>query len=149
MEPRSLSLDFKEFLKCLNVHEVEYLLIGGHAVAYHGYPRSTANMDVWVEVSETNATKFVAALAEFGFGIPELPPPVFLKAGRIIRLGVLPNRIEVQTVIDGVQFVECYPRRMVAEIDGVRVNLIALEDLKTNKRACGRSKDLADLDHLP
>ena len=149
MDPRSLTRDFREFLQCLNAHAVDYLLIGGHAVAYHGYPRATSDMDVWVAVSDHNASRLVRALQSFGFKLPDLKPELFLREDRIVRMGVAPNSIEIQTGIAGVLFDTCFPRRIVAEIDGVRVNLITLEDLKANKRASGRHKDLADLDHLP
>jgi hypothetical protein len=133
----------------LNEHEVDYLVIGGHAVAYHGYPRATADLDVWVAVNPANALKLVGALRVIGFDVPELTPALFLQSDRVIRMGVPPNRIEIQTGIDGVQFNECEPRGVLAELDGVRVRFICLADLKTNKRASGRNKDLADLDQLP
>ena len=90
MDPRSLTKDFKEFLQCLNVHGVEYLVIGGHAVAFHGYPRATADLDVWVAVKQENALRLVAALKEFGFDVPELTPELFLSRDRIIRMGNQP-----------------------------------------------------------
>lgn len=133
----------------MNAHGVDYLLIGGHAVAYHGYPRATNDLDVWIAVSEDNAGKLVAALKMFGFDVPDLSAGLFLQPGRVVRMGVAPNQIEIQTGIDGVHFGDCHPRRVVAEVDGVRVSLISLEDLKANKRASGRNKDLADLDNLP
>ena len=149
MESKSLTKDFKEFLQCLNSHGVEYLLIGGHAVAYHGYPRATADMDVWIAVNDGNAQHMVDALRSFGFDVPDLRPALFLQKDRIIRMGVEPNRIEIQTGISGLNFSQVYPRRLIAEIDGVRVNVIPLEDLKANKKASGRYKDLADLENLP
>ncbi|MCX6902440.1 MAG: hypothetical protein NTW03_02940 [Verrucomicrobia bacterium] len=149
MDPRSLTKDFKEFLQCLNARGVDYLLIGGHAVAYHGYPRATSDMDVWVAVNQSNADKLVSALTDFGFGVPDLSRDLFLQEAHVIRMGVAPNRIEIQTGIDGIQFDDCYPKRVTAEIDGVRVSLISLQDLKANKKASGRNKDLADLDGLP
>ncbi len=149
MDPRSLTKDFREFLRCLNAHGVEYLVVGGHAVAFYGYPRATADLDVWIAVSPANAGLLVAALKEFGFDVPELRPDLFLQEGRIIRMGVEPNRIEVQTGIDGVEFSECYPRRVAAGLDGIAVWFISLADLKKNKQASGRNKDLADLDNLP
>ena len=148
MDPRSLTKDFREFLQSLNARGVEYLLVGGHAVAFHGYPRATNDMDVWVAVNEVNAEKLVLALKDFGFDVPDLSPSLFLRSDRIIRMGLPPNRIEIQTGIDGVMFADCYPRRVVATVDGVRVNLISLDDLKKNKQASGRHKDLADLDFL-
>ncbi len=149
MDPRSLTKDFKEFLRCLNARGVEYLIVGGHAVAYHGYPRATSDMDVWVAVNESNASRLTAALKDFGFDAPELTPGLFLREDRVVRMGVAPNRIEILTGIDGVRFPDCFPKRVGADLDGVRVEFISLEDLKTNKLASGRNKDLADLDSLP
>ena len=148
MDPRSLTKDFKEFLQCLNARGVRYLVIGGHAVAFHGYPRATADLDVWVALDSTNASLIVAALQDFGFDVPELTPDLFLRKDRVIRMGVAPNRIEIQTGIDGVSFSECYPERVRAELDGIPVWFISRADLKLNKQASGRNKDLADLDHL-
>ena len=141
--------DFKEFLKLLNSAEVEYLLIGGYAVAYHGYPRTTADMDVWVAISAENAAKLVDVFRRFGMRDGMLTPELFLQQGKIIRMGVPPMRIEVLTEIDGVGFAECYAAREVVTLDGQTVNLISLRHLRTNKRASGRHKDLDDLEHLP
>jgi hypothetical protein len=141
--------DFKEFLKLLQVHQVEYLLIGGYAVGYHGYPRATADMDVWVAIHPQNADKLVAVLREFGFDVPELSAELFLKEHQVIRMGVPPLRIEIVTTISGVSFQECYPERVEALLDGVQVHLISLRHLKINKRASGRHKDLNDLENLP
>ncbi len=141
--------DFKEFLKLLNSHKVEYLLIGGFAVGYYGYPRATNDIDVWVARTEKNANKLVAALVEFGFGTPDLKPDIFLKSDKIVRMGVPPMRVEVLTSISGVEFGSCYAARVHVTLDGVEAQLISLSDLKTNKRASGRHKDLDDLDHLP
>jgi hypothetical protein len=149
MDPRSLTKDFREFLRCLNARGVEFLVIGGHAVAFHGYPRATADMDVWIAINPVNASRLTAALRDFGFNVPDLNPDLFLREDRIIRMGVVPNRIEIQTGIDGVSFADCYARRVLAELDGEPVPFISLQDLKANKAASGRNKDLADLDHLP
>jgi hypothetical protein len=141
--------DFKEFLKLLSVHHVEYLLVGGYAVGYYGYPRATADIDLWVAINPANADKIVAVLKEFGFNIPDLSPELFLKEWQIIRLGVPPVRIELTTTISGVDFGECYSLRVTDKLDGVEVNLISLKHLKLNKKAAGRHKDLADLENLP
>jgi hypothetical protein len=141
--------DFKEFLRLLNAHKVEYLLIGGYAVAYHGYPRATADMDVWVAVEPANADRVVSALREFGFDPPDLSPELFLQPWQIIRLGLPPVRIEIATTISGVDFAECYADRVEDVLDGAPVTLISLGHLKINKRASGRHQDLADLDELP
>ena len=141
--------DFREFLKLLNDAAVEYLLIGGYAVGYHGYPRTTADMDVWVAISAENASKLVDVFRRFGMRDARLRPYLFLQRGKIIRMGVPPMRIEVLTEIDGVSFAECYAAREVATLDGQKVNLISLRHLRANKRASGRHRDLDDLDHLP
>ena len=145
----NLPPDFKEFLRLLNAHQVEYLLIGGYAVAYYGYPRATADMDIWIAIHPRNAESVVAALKEFGFDLPGVSPDLFLKEGQIIRMGVPPVRVEIATGISGVSFGECYVERVVDILDEVEVNLINLTHLKANKKAAGRHKDLDDLEHLP
>ena len=141
--------DFKEFLKLLNSYQVEYLLIGGYAVGYHGYPRATNDMDVWVAVHSDNAERLVDVLQAFGFSVPELSQALFMQENKIVRMGAPPMRIEILTGISGVTFSECYDSRVMDEIDGIPVTLIDLEHLKQNKRASGRFKDLSDLEHLP
>lgn len=140
--------DFKEFLKLLASHQVEYILIGGYAVGYHGYPRATADMDLWVAIHQENAEKLVTVLKKFGFDVPELSTNLFLKENQIVRMGVPPMRIELLTTISGVRFEECYSERITDTIDGVEVSIINLKHLKLNKRASGRHKDLDDLEHL-
>ncbi|MDZ7699593.1 MAG: hypothetical protein U5R49_22575 [Deltaproteobacteria bacterium] len=141
--------DFKDFLRLLNSYEIEYLLVGGYAVGYHGYPRSTGDMDVWIAVSETNAEKTAAAIREFGMPANQATKDLFLDSNKVIRMGVPPVRIEVITGASGVDFDTCYARRQRIEIDGIPVNFISLDDLKKNKQASGRHKDLEDLEHLP
>ncbi len=141
--------DFKDFLKLLNSHAVEYLLVGGYAVGYHGYPRATGDMDVWIAVSEPNAQKAAIVLRDFGMPEEDVSKRLFLERDKVVRMGVPPVRIEVITGASGVDFAECYSRREVIEIDGIPVNFISLEDLKENKRASARHKDLDDLEHLP
>lgn len=141
--------DFKEFLKLLKERQVDYLLIGGYAVGYYGYPRATMDMDIWIAMHPENAQKVVAALKDFGFDVPELSPGLFLKADQIIRMGVPPVRLEIVTTISGVNFDDCYSERNVDTLDGIEVNLISLEHLKINKKASGRYKDLNDLENLP
>jgi predicted nucleotidyltransferase len=140
--------DFKEFLRLLNSHGVEYLLVGGYAVGHYGYPRATADMDVWVAMSPENARRMVAALEAFGFSPGSVSTDLFLAENQIIRLGVPPLRLEILTTVSGVTFADCYPSRTQAVIDGVPVSLISLDQLKANKAANGRPKDLDDLSHL-
>jgi hypothetical protein len=140
--------DLREFLKLLNLKRVEYLLIGGYAVGYYGYPRATADMDIWVGMSAKNAAKLVQVLREFGFGVKELAPELFLAEDKIIRLGEPPMRIEILTTISGVNFAECFARRNRVILDKLKVNLISLAHLKKTKAASGRPKDLDDLENL-
>ncbi len=149
MATTHLPPDFKEFLRLLNAHKVEYLVIGGYAVGYHGYPRATADLDIWVAARPANAARIVAALKEFGFDLPDLSPELFLREWQIIRLGVPPVRIEIATTISGVDFAESHAERIEDTLDGVPVSLISLKHLKANKKAAGRHEDLADLEHLP
>ncbi len=99
--------DFREFLRLPNFHCVEYLLIGGFAVSYHGYPRTTNDMDIWVAMSRQNAEKLVALLKEFGFDTPELTVDLFLTEQKVVRMGIPPMRIEILTSISGVDFASC------------------------------------------
>jgi hypothetical protein len=144
-----LPSDFKEFLKLLNSRQVEYLLIGGYAVGYYGYARATADMDIWIAIHPDNAKKMVGVLRDFGFGVDNLTPQLFLSENKVIRMGLPPFRIEVLTTISGVDFADCYSRRTVDVLDDISVNLIGLAELKINKQASGRFKDLDDLEHLP
>jgi len=141
--------DFKEFLKLLRDHRVRYLLIGGYAVGFHGYTRATNDIDFWVAMAPDNANRVVETLREFGFDLPELSVDLFLKPDQIVRMGVEPVRIEVTTTIDGLEFEECYPKRVETLLDGVPLTVISLRDLRINKRATGRAKDQADLENLP
>lgn len=145
----TLPPDFKEFLRLLNAADVECLLIGGHAVAFHGYPRATADLDIWVAMSPENADRMVGVLHEFGFSVEALSPELFQRENAIVRFGLPPMRIEVLTTLSGVTFDECYRHRVLTTIDGVPVAIISLQHLRINKLASGRLKDLADLENLP
>jgi len=143
-----LSKDFKEFIELLNKNDVRYLVVGGYAVAFHGYPRYTKDMDVWIDRSPANAGKLLKALGEFGFGSLNLTPDDFLEADQIIQLGYPPNRIDILTSCTGLDFDDCYGAKVDFEMDGVRVQFIDIESLKKNKRSTGRTQDLADAENL-
>lgn len=128
--------------------KVEYLLIGGWAVGYHGYPRLTQDMDVWVEMSVENTRRILKSLERFGFPPGVAEESLFLKPGNIVRFGFPPNRIEILNQISGVDFADCIQRKELADFDGLTVPVIAVEDLIRNKRASGRHKDLADIEGL-
>ncbi len=140
-----LDANFADFLKSLNARGVEYLVVGGYAVGYHGFVRATGDLDVFVRLSAENAANLIAAFADFGCTVPELTAAVFLEPGRIVRLGVPPIRLEVMNEISGVTFEECFGKRIEETIDGLRVCFIDRESLLLNKRAAGRPKDLADI----
>jgi len=118
-------------------------------VGYHGYPRATGDMDIWIAINESNARKAAKVLLDFGIPSKAVSTELFTERDKVIRMGVPPVRIEVITGASGVDFADCYPRREVVDIDGISVNFISIEDLKKNKRASGRHKDLEDLEHLP
>jgi hypothetical protein len=145
----ALPKDFKEFLRLLRAHGVEYLLVGGWAVIYHGYPRATDDLDIWIAIAPENAARAVRALREFGFDVPELSADLLLQNDQIVRMGIEPVRIEVMTTISGVRFGECYPERLETTLDDEPVSLINLQHLRINKEASGRHKDLSDLENLP
>lgn len=145
----TLPPDFSTFLRLLNAHQVEHLVVGGYAVAHHGYPRTTQDLDVWVAASTANGERVVAALREFGFGETELTPELFGRDEQIVRIGVPPMRLELFTSITGVDFAHCRERAVLIDVDGTQVPVIGLDDLKAAKRAAGRPRDLDDLEHLP
>jgi predicted nucleotidyltransferase len=143
-----LNQDFKEFIQSLNENKVRHLIIGGYAVAFHGYPRYTKDLDVWVESSSENAARIVKALEQFGFASLGLKANDFLVPDQVIQMGFPPSRIDILTSVEGVEFASCYTSRVQVVIDGIPVNFIDLENLKKNKRAAGRAQDLADLEKL-
>ncbi len=143
-----LPKDFRELLQLLNSKKIEYLVVGGYAVALYGYPRATGDMDIWIAISKDNARKTAEALKKFGFDAPQLKEELFLEKEKNIRMGNPPLRIEILTSIDGVEFTECYRSKNTVTLDGIDVNFISLEDLKKNKKASGRHQDLADVENL-
>ncbi len=140
--------DFADFLKLLNYHGVEYLLIGGYALAYHGYIRTTQDIDLWIRLSPDNAQRIAEAVSEFGFSSENMTSEIFLQADKVIRMGVPPLRIEVLTSISGVAFDECYRTRETVDMGDYTIPVINREMLVKNKKASGRIKDLADVENL-
>lgn len=140
--------DFLEFLRLLTVHKVRYVVIGGYAVAFHGYPRYTGDIDIFVEISKSNAKKLVQVFKDFGNDAANLREEMFLNRGKIIRIGEPPNRLEILMGISGVSFEECYRNRVVSQAEDVKVNFISRELLLQNKTSSGRPKDLVDVEHL-
>ncbi len=143
-----INKDFREFIALLRKNDVRYLIVGGYAVAFHGHPRYTKDLDVWIWMDQHNAQRLLTALNEFGFHSLDLQPEDFCIPGYVIQLGYPPSRIDLLTAIDGIVFEDCYADRIEIEVEGTIVNFIDLENLKKNKKASGRHQDLADLENL-
>lgn len=141
----TLDPDFEDFIKLLNQYEVAYMVVGGYALAFHGKPRYTGDLDIWIGISDDNASKMLLVLNEFGFGLLGFEKEDFLKENLINQLGYPPLRIDILTSIDGVPFEEAYQQKQVIEIDDWKTNYIGLNDLIRNKQASGRLQDLADI----
>jgi hypothetical protein len=124
------------------------LIVGGYAVGFHGHPRYTKDLDVWIEASLENAENVLAALLEFGFDSVALTVDDFLESGNFIQLGYPPNRIDIITSCEGLSFEECYPTKDEIEIEGLKINFLDYESLLKNKEAVGRPQDLADVSNL-
>jgi len=143
-----LNKDFREFIQLLNEHDVRYLVVGGYAVAFHGYPRYTKDLDLWIWLARKNAQNLLKVLDDFGFGTLDLKEEDFLNPDQVVQLGYPPNRIDILTDLKGVDFQECYSKKNEITIEGTPANFIDLESLKKNKKATGRFQDLADLENL-
>lgn len=143
-----LSSDFADLLRALNGAGVRYLVVGAHALAYHGRPRATADLDVWVEPSPKNAARVHHALAIFGAPLESLSVADLRSDDLIFQIGIPPLRVDIITGIDGVTFAEAWPRRVKDIVDGINVTIIGREDFIRNKKAAGRLKDLADVETL-
>lgn len=143
-----LDKDLLELLELFRSKSVEFLVVGGHAVAFHGYPRLTEDLDLFVRPDLANGQRIVDALREFGFGSLDITPADFRADDRVIQLGRVPNRVDLLTRLYGVDFAVAWQRRVAAVLDGAPVWMISREDLIRNKRATGRTQDLADAEFL-
>jgi len=143
-----LNQDFKEFIQLLNEHEVEYLVVGGYALAFHGYPRFTQDIDFWIWTDRDNVNKIIAVLKEFGFSSLNLNEEDFLDDENVIQLGYPPNRIDLITQIDGVDFKDAFLKKVIFKGDNTDINFIGIDELIQNKKVSGRLQDLADLEVL-
>jgi len=140
--------DFKDLLSALNAHEVEYLVVGAHALAAHGHIRATKDLEVWVRPSADNAERVLRALAEFGAPLQDLRADDLSEPGVIFQIGVPPVRIDVITEIDGVDFESAWAERLESTLGDLPVHVISRRDLIRNKKASGRLQDLADVERL-
>lgn len=141
--------DFKEFIELLNKHKVEYLVVGGYAVAMYGYPRYTGDIDFWVKPDNENAKKIIEALTDFGFAGYDISEKDFSETDKVVQLGYPPNRIDIITGVTGLSFDECFLNKKDVIIEETPVKFISLYHLRLNKNATGRDKDRNDLNNLP
>ena len=140
-----LNKDLREFIELLNSGKIDYLVVGGFAVAWHGYPRFTADIDFLVGTAQSNAVAIVGVLDAFGFRSLEIKPEDLTQPGQIVQLGAKPNRIDLITSISGINFAQAWEHRVPGSIDGIPVFFISREDLIRNKESTGRPKDLGDV----
>ena len=144
----NLQKDLREFVELLNALNVRFLIVGAFAVAHHGYPRYTGDLDIFVEKSNENAQRILSALSRFGFAGVGLTEEDFASKDQVVQLGVAPNRLDILTFLSGVSFEAAWSSRVWGEIGELKVPFISLDMLKQNKLASGRPQDLADLQHL-
>jgi hypothetical protein len=146
--PVNVSKDFEELLGSLRSRGVKALVVGGYALAFHAKPRFTKDFDLWVETSEENIQKLLAALSDFGFGGIGLTRDDFAEPGRFVQLGFPPNRIDLMTSIPGLEFASAWENRVEDRFGEEAVFYLSRQDLIASKRAAGRLQDLADLEVL-
>lgn len=142
------SRDFRDLFAEFNAASVEYLVVGAHALAFHGHIRATKDLDVWIRPVATNAARVIAALAAFGAPVSQVTVGDLSTPGVTYQIGVDPLRIDILTDVDGLTFEEAWPNRTMATFDDQSVHVLSRTDLIRNKRASGRSQDLADLEAL-
>jgi len=140
--------DFIDFIDLLNIHNVEYMVVGAHALAFHGRPRHTGDLDIWIKPSVANANKMVKVLKDFGFESLKLTKEDFLKENYVTQLGYPPLRIDILNAISGVDFDEAYAGRIIGQEEDLTISFINVQDFIANKMASGRAKDLGDIDLL-
>lgn len=143
-----LNPDFRDMLYALNVADADFLVVGAYAVAAHGHPRATGDLDIWVRADVDNASKVVAALSAFGAPMDQISEEDFASPSIVFQIGVPPGRIDILTDLSGVDFGTAWDSRISITIDDITFPVLGRADLVANKRASGRPKDLADLDAL-
>ena len=143
-----LNKDYKDILQCLNDDDVSFLLVGAYALAVHGYPRATMDIDIWVMPSPDNAQAVLSALHKFGAPLENLTIDDLQKDDVIFQIGVAPRRIDIITGVSGLRFEDALAHSTVVELEGINIRIPSLDDLIRNKRASGRTRDLADAEAL-
>ena len=143
-----LNADFKEIISAFNSASVEYMVVGAYAVAAHGIPHATGDIDLWVRRSGSNAERVWRALSEFGAPLDRFTVGDFTAPDTIVQFGVVPNRIDILTSIEAVEFEDAWPERLQVTMDGIEMNVVGRNHLLRNKRAVGRPQDIADAERL-
>ncbi len=143
-----LNEDYKDMLQALSDEKVKFLLIGAYAMAAHGYPRATMDIDIWVMPSPQNADAVMRALNRFGAPLHNLTREDLQKDGIIFQIGVAPRRIDIITSASGLRFEDVYGQALIVNIEGIELHIPSIDDLIRNKRASGRTKDLSDAEAL-
>ena len=140
--------DFRDLFSALNAAEVRYLVVGAYAVTFHARPRFTRDLDVWIDREPDNAGRAWKALAAFGAPLREVAPAELSRPGMVLQIGVAPNRIDVLTQIEGVDFAAAWERRVAGTYGDCPIHVVSCEDLIVNKRTVGRPQDLLDVEEL-
>jgi len=143
-----LNKDYRDILRALSDEKVKFLLVGAYAMAVHGYPRATMDIDLWIMPSSKNADAVLRALRKFGAPLDNLEKNDLLTEGIIFQIGVAPRRIDILTSVTGLKFKETYEHSVAVVLDGIEVSVPSVDDLILNKKATGRTKDLADAEAL-
>lgn len=144
-----MNQDFLDLLRAFTAHNVRFLLVGAYALAVHGRPRATGDLDVWIDATPDNEPRVFAGLAEFGAPMTDLSPGDFSRPGIVYQMGLPPHRIDVLTQLSGLTFEEAWPGRVRAPFGEIEVDYIGRDAFIRNKRATGRQKDLGDIENLP
>lgn len=143
-----LNEDYKDMLRALSEEKVKFLLVGAYALGAHGYLRSTLDIDIWIMPSPENADAVLRALQQFGAPLHDLKKEDLQKDDTVFQIGVAPRRIDIMTGATGLQFEPAYQNSIPIDISGIEVRILSIEDLIVNKKATGRTKDLADAETL-
>lgn len=139
-----LNSDYRDMIECLQAEGVEFMLVGGYAVALHGWPRTTLDIDFWILANPQNAEAVMRALRRFGAPLMDLKPEDFHQPGMVFQIGTEPQRIDILSAADGLEYSDAVTRAVSMTVDGLTLKVISLDDLIVNKRSSGRPKDLVD-----
>lgn len=143
-----MNRDFAEMLSALSEAGAEFLVVGAHALAAHGTPRATGDLDIWVNSTPENAARVLIALRAFGAPLADLTVDDLTKPDTVFQIGVVPSRVDILSGVSGVRFEDAWPRRVVLVIEGIDVPVLGRADFIANKRASGRPRDLLDIELL-